>query len=324
MILSLITILSDKNSYAEIFSLENHIDGFGWSMGISSTDNEIFIADGIRNEILIFNASNYDFIKRISLQENNCKGHIHGMDIMNQIIYVVKQYHKTDQEKFCVGVFNLSGEFVTEFGSEGSEEGEFKDIQNIEIFKDRIYVTDTGNHRIQIFDLSGEFVTEFGSEGSEEGEFERPFDIEIFKDRIYVTDTGNHRIQIFDLSGEFVTEFGSEGSEEGEFDGIMGIKVEKQHIFVVDGKNHRIQIFDLSGEYIEKIENEFKTPHQILIIQEKILVLDTYNYQIKIFSGFNQLVHENNDTIIILIIFMIVSITLFVFLKRKSIISVEK
>ena len=278
MILSLITILSDKNSYAEIFSLENHIDGFGWSMGISSTDNEIFIADGIRNEILIFNASNYDFIKRISLQENNCKGHIHGMDIMNQIIYVVKQYHKTDQEKFCVGVFNLSGEFVTEFGSEGSEEGEFKDIQNIEIFKDRIYVTDTGNHRIQIFDLSGEFVTEFGSEGS----------------------------------------------EEGEFDGIMGIKVEKQHIFVVDGKNHRIQIFDLSGEYIEKIENEFKTPHQILIIQEKILVLDTYNYQIKIFSGFNQLVHENNDTIIILIIFMIVSITLFVFLKRKSIISVEK
>ena len=278
MILSLITILSDKNSYAEIFSLENHIDGFGWSMGISSTNNEIFIADGIRNEILIFNASNYDFIKRISLQENNCKGHIHGMDIMNQIIYVVKQYHKTDQEKFCVGVFNLSGEFVTEFGSEGSEEGEFKDIQNIEIFKDRIYVTDTGNHRIQIFDLSGEFVTEFGSEGS----------------------------------------------EEGEFGGIMGIKVEKQHIFVVDGKNHRIQIFDLSGEYIEKIENEFKTPHQILIIQEKILVLDTYNYQIKIFSGFNQLVHENNDTIIILIIFMIVSITLFVFLKRKSIISVEK
>ena len=278
LILSLITILSDKNSYAEIFSLENHIDGFGWSMGISSTDNEIFIADGIRNEILIFNASNYDFIKRISLQENNCKGHIHGMDIMNQIIYVVKQYHKTDQEKFCVGVFDLSGEFVTEFGSEGSEEGEFQDIQNIEIFKDRIYVTDTGNHRIQIFDLSGEFVTEFGSEGS----------------------------------------------EEGEFDGIMGIKVEKQHIFVVDGKNHRIQIFDLSGEYIEKIENEFKTPHQILIIQEKILVLDTYNYQIKIFSGFNQLVHENNDTIIILIIFMIVSITLFVFLKRKSIISVEK
>ena len=52
-----------------------------------------------------------------------------------------------------VQVFELSGKFVTKFGSEGSETGEFKYPSSTANLSDgRIVVCDHGNHRIQVFE----------------------------------------------------------------------------------------------------------------------------------------------------------------------------
>ena len=58
-----------------------------------------------------------------------------------------------DSENYRVQVFELSGKFVTKFGSEGSERGEFNYPVSTENLSDgRVVVSDVKNDRIQIFD----------------------------------------------------------------------------------------------------------------------------------------------------------------------------
>ena len=58
-----------------------------------------------------------------------------------------------DSENYRVQVFELSGKFVTKFGSKGSGRGEFKfPVSTASLSDGRIVVSDQINHRIQIFD----------------------------------------------------------------------------------------------------------------------------------------------------------------------------
>ena len=58
-----------------------------------------------------------------------------------------------DERNHRVQVFELSGTFVTKFGSKGSESGEFRNpVCTANIGDGRIVVCDTNNNRIQLFD----------------------------------------------------------------------------------------------------------------------------------------------------------------------------
>ena len=58
-----------------------------------------------------------------------------------------------DERNHRVQVFELSGKFVTKFGSKGSESGEFRNpVCTANIGDGRIVVCDTNNSRIQLFD----------------------------------------------------------------------------------------------------------------------------------------------------------------------------
>ena len=56
-----------------------------------------------------------------------------------------------DSQNHRVEVFELSGKFVTKFGSEGSGRGEFNPFSTA-ISDGRIVVCDCNNHRIQVFE----------------------------------------------------------------------------------------------------------------------------------------------------------------------------
>ena len=59
-----------------------------------------------------------------------------------------------DSYNHRVQVFKLSGKFVTKFGSEGSEKGEFEyPFSTANLCDGRIVVCDTNNNRIQVFDM---------------------------------------------------------------------------------------------------------------------------------------------------------------------------
>jgi len=105
-------------------------------------------------------------------------------------------------------------ELVTEWGSYGSEDGQFIEAQGIAVGPEgNIYVADTlRNCRIQKFTSEGEFITAWGEYGSEDGEFISPWGIDVDTEgNVYVADMLNDRVQKFTSDGEFITAWSTGG-----------------------------------------------------------------------------------------------------------------
>jgi len=151
--------------------------------------------------------------------------------------------------------FDSSRNFLTEWGSGGSGDGEFSRPESIAVdSKGNLYVADTYNQRIQKFDSSGKFLTKWGSKGSGDGEFVGPRGIAVdSRGNVFVAEYGNHRIQKFDSSGKFLAKWGSEGSRDGELKWPYGVAVDSSgNVYVADTGNRRIQKFDSSGKFLTK------------------------------------------------------------------------
>ena len=100
--------------------------------------------------------------------------------------------------------FTKDGQFITKWGTSGSEVGQFMGPAGLAVDSDdNIYVTDRDNDRVQIFTSNGTFITTIGSQGSEDGQFNRVEGVGVdqYSDTglVYVADTGNSRIQVFKL-----------------------------------------------------------------------------------------------------------------------------
>ena len=182
-----IILVSFKNISAFDYEMDNTLDGFGWSMGLSLNDDRIYVADGLYNQILIFDKLENVFLETISLQERICSGHIHGIEIMYDKIFVVKENQN------CIAIFDLDGKFLYEFGKKGDKQGEFNGVLGIKVSENQIFVIDSGNNRIQIFDLDGEIVDTINEN------FKSPHQISLNENKIYVLDTYNYQVKIFSI-----------------------------------------------------------------------------------------------------------------------------
>jgi sugar lactone lactonase YvrE len=204
-------------------------------------------------------------------------------------IYVLSDLNNNIQK------FTPDGQFITQWGSDGSGDGEFSWPCGIAIDKnENLYVADSGNHRIQKFTSDGGFIAKWGSWGSGDGEFSWPRGIAIDESgNVYVADMWNHRIQKFTSSGQFITAWGAEGTGSGDFRWPTGIAVDgSDYIYVADTSNHRIQKFTSDGQYLTQWgsegsgDGEFKYPVGITINESgKVYVVDTGNYRIQTFSS---------------------------------------
>ena len=139
----------------------------------------------------------------------------------------------------------MNGNFLTKWGSRGTEDGQFE--TPVAIATDSfgsIYVVDRDNNRIQKFDSDGNFLTKWGSFGTEDGQFRSSEGIDTdASGNVYVVDRDNNRVQKFDSDGNFLTKWGSLGTEDGQFAGPKGIATNSSgNVYVLDGTN-RIQRF---------------------------------------------------------------------------------
>jgi DNA-binding beta-propeller fold protein YncE len=146
-----------------------------------------------------------------------------------------------------VSVFDLSGNFLFDFGSRGNALGEMNNPEAAKFNSEgTLFVTDLRNDRVQVFDPHGKPLSSWGRNGTGAGEFKSPAGLAFDKeDNVYVTEIGNNRIQVFDKSGKFLTMWGRKGSKSGEFGNLHGIIVDKAngHVYVADTANHRVQVF---------------------------------------------------------------------------------
>ena len=66
-----------------------------------------------------------------------------------------------------VAKFDKDGRFIRQWGSTGSENGQFTGVKSLAIdAQGNVYVADAGNKRIQVFDGDGNFKSQFGNIGT--------------------------------------------------------------------------------------------------------------------------------------------------------------
>ena len=154
--------------------------------------------------------------------------------------YYIGEYGDFDR----IQKFSPEGEYLLEWGSHGSEPGQFRRPQNLAVdAEDRIWVADACNHRIQVFDTEGNLLKLWGTEGSDIGMLYYPYDLVLDgKGHIYVSEYGNHRVQKFTLEGTPLDSWGSHGDEPGQLYNPWALAIDSLgRLHVLDSRNHRVQ-----------------------------------------------------------------------------------
>ena len=110
----------------------------------------------------------------------------------------------TDTVNHCIKVFDHNGVLIHQWGTYGSDVGQFDFPLSLAVDQDRhVYVADTNNHRIQKYTHSGTFLTHWGQQGNGIDEMAFPSGIAVDVKTVYVTDSGNQRILIFTSTGHY-------------------------------------------------------------------------------------------------------------------------
>jgi streptogramin lyase len=153
--------------------------------------------------------------------------------------------------------FDSDGNFLTLWGSKGTDDGQFNCSSFCMVAVDlqgNVFVTDNNNTRIQKFDSNGKFLAKWGSWGSEDGQFINPFGIAVDgQGNVYVGDVGNTRIQKFDGNGKFLMKWGSRGFKDGQFSNdLADIAVDSQGNIYVTDRNNGIYQFDRKGQFLAR------------------------------------------------------------------------
>jgi len=160
-------------------------------------------------------------------------------------------FYVTDTGNHRIQKFGPDRRFLTAWGNEGIEPGQF--ITPIDLVVDgqgRVYVLDAS--RVQVFDADGHFLVEWGEYGTEPGQLSGPFGIGLDPDgTLLVAEFDTSRVQRFTPEGELLDGWGKLGYGDGEFFYAMDAAVDAQgRVFVTDYSNSRVEVFDHDGRFL--------------------------------------------------------------------------
>jgi DNA-binding beta-propeller fold protein YncE len=147
-------------------------------------------------------------------------------------------------------VYRPDGTLKQQFGSRGTDEGQFRSISAITVGADgTIYVADAQALAVQIFDSQGNFTRGWGRHEMGAENFSLPSGIAVdSKGHIIVSDELRHQVKLFDAAGKFLGQFGGLGDHPGELSFPTDVAVDAQdRIYVAERQTSRIQVFEPIG-----------------------------------------------------------------------------
>jgi hypothetical protein len=144
-----------------------------------------------------------------------------------------------------VAKFDKDGKFIKQWGSTGSENGQFNGVKSLAVdAQDNVYVADIGNKRIQVFDADGNFKSQFANVGT-------PMTMCMTKgptQYLYISHSGDpdgmvdaaiYKVQ---LNGTVVGKFGSAGRLPKQFGLANSIDCRNENeLLIGEMANWRIQ-----------------------------------------------------------------------------------
>jgi sugar lactone lactonase YvrE len=167
-----------------------------------------------------------------------------GLTIINDRLFVA------DSHRHCIVTFDLSGTFLSEFGTRGIKPGQFNFPTHLcSDPQGNLFVTDSMNSRVQVLDRQGAFKNQIGRIGDSSGQLSRPKGVAVDPlGHVYIIDALFDNVQVFDPNGALLLHLGAAGSAPGEFWLPNGIAVTRSNeIFIADSYNRRIQVFRYVG-----------------------------------------------------------------------------
>jgi sugar lactone lactonase YvrE len=225
----------DQKDRAYKFLSGTKTNNFLSPVGVAlADDGTVYISDSKRGTVDVFNEdNNFKFELTKLLQRPT------GLFVAQNRLYVA------DVGRHAVIVFDLKGNYITEFGRHGAGAGEFNFPVSVASHDTSLFVVDALNYRVQNFDPAGRFVATFGSQGNIAGRFASPKAIAVDSDGdLYVSDALMDNIQIFDSKGTLLLVVGHSGVGDGDFNSPNGIAIDHNNkMYVVETLNRRLQIF---------------------------------------------------------------------------------
>jgi hypothetical protein len=149
-------------------------------------DNNIYVTT--YNKFYVYNI-NGKLICSWNLVDNSKRKHR-----SRQIRFHKNKIYMVDSSFNRLLIFSPKGKLIKSIGKLGSEHGNFKNPWGITVYKDIIFVVDTGNYRIQAFTCYGKFIFEYIHKG-----FIDMADIVIENNYAYINDWGSDYIKKFKL-----------------------------------------------------------------------------------------------------------------------------
>ena len=151
-----------------------------------------------------------------------------------------------DTRNYRIQILNEDLTYHSNFGSKGSDPGQFKFPYDITINSSgKVIIADHSNNRIQVFSPEGQFLYMFNKRGPGMEVLQCPVSVSIDSDDfVYVLEYYACRISIFDNKGNFIKTFGKRGVNAVEFSRPLGLTVDmNNYVYVSDTVNKRIQLF---------------------------------------------------------------------------------
>ncbi|HEX4115159.1 MAG TPA: RHS repeat-associated core domain-containing protein [Solirubrobacteraceae bacterium] len=254
---------NSKGEYVTQFGSSGTGDGqfkFPFGVAINKTTGDIYVADRENYRIQEFSSSGTfirtfgygvsDGAEKYEICTSSCRAGLMGSKVSEFwepdgiAIDSSGNLWVVDEVNDRLEKISETGEYLNEYGSKGTGNGQLSAPVAIAYDKGNLYVTEAINDRVQEFSTEGAYVSKFGSEGAGNGQFEVPYAIAAgpSTSELYVTDRENNRVEIFTASGRFLSSFGSKGKGNGDMELPTGVVATTgETLYVSDHNNERIE-----------------------------------------------------------------------------------
>ena len=164
-------------------------------------NNEVIVCNYSTNQLVIFDEQlQYSHVIGGRGNGNGKFQNITGIAVDNKgYLYVA------DCNLHCIQKFTLNGQFVSQFGSQDTAEGQFNEPFGLVLSQSELlFVYDFSNHRIQVFE-NDQYSYHFRQCDTKLGQID-PTDLTLNnnENQLFITEYNNHRVQVFTPSGQFL------------------------------------------------------------------------------------------------------------------------
>ena len=167
----------------------------------------------------------------------------YSISIKGEVMYIA------DCNNHRIQKLTTGGKFLHKFGKEGSGQGQFMYPRGVVVdSKNRVIVSDGGNHRIQVFSQDGDWLLTIDGTGN--NPFKGPWGISLDpQGNIHVAACGSNTIKVFTPEGTYVRSY-------GDVKNPSGVAVDEEgYSYVSEYDGGCFSIFDPKGQKIRTVRN---------------------------------------------------------------------